>query len=174
MGQLSHYGSWYKLYSLCGHKGYDFFTPFGVMRCTPFLSTYKFSKLTPLNFIEKTGWENFIKDHSNFPLVDHFVNSDNLFPGWCTDNIRREFMLHFIGKKGLIFQKHVLPCPEASVQNLCKGLTKKSVIENYRIPQKRPVLTPLSVKPIKLHRSICCPWLKLPGSFAHHVRLWDA
>ena len=83
-------------------------------------------------------------------------------------------MLHFIGKKGLIFQKHVLPCPEASVQNLCKGLTKKSVIENYGIPQKRPVLTPLSVKPIKLHRSICCPRLKLPGSFAQIVRLWDA
>ena len=39
-------------------------------------------------------------------------------------------MLHIIGIKGLIFQKH-LPCPKASVQNLCKGLTKKSVIENY-------------------------------------------
>ena len=66
-------------------------------------------------------------------------------------------MLHIVGIKGLIFQKHLLPCPQALVQNLCKGLTKKSVIENYGIPQKRPVLTPLSVKPIKLHRSICCP-----------------
>ena len=66
-------------------------------------------------------------------------------------------MLHIIGIKGLIFQKHLLPCPKASVQNLCKGLTKKSFIENYGIPQKRPVLTPLSVKPVKLHRSICCP-----------------
>jgi len=66
-------------------------------------------------------------------------------------------MLHIIGIKGIIFQKHLPPCPKASVQNLCKGLTKKSVIENYGIPQKRSVLTPLSVKPIKLHRSICCP-----------------
>ena len=83
-------------------------------------------------------------------------------------------MLHIIRTKRLIFQKHLLPCPTASVQNLCKGLTKKSDIENYGILQKRPVLTPLSVKPIKLHRSICCPRLKLPGSFAQIVRLWDA
>lgn len=103
--------------------------------------------------LKKTGWENLIKDHTNFPLVYYFINSDILFPGWCTDNIRREFMLHIIGTKGLIFQKH-LPCPKASVQNLCKGLTKTSLIENYGIPQKRPVLTPLSVKPVKLHRSI--------------------
>ena len=40
-------------------------------------------------------------------------------------------MLHTIEIKGSIFQKHLPPCPEASVQNLCKGLTKKSVIENY-------------------------------------------
>ena len=145
------------------------------MPCTPFLSTYKFSKLTSLNFLKKkTGWENFIKYHTNIPLVDHFVDSDNLFPGWCTDNVRIEFMLHITGIKGLIFQKHLLPCPKASIQNLCKGRNKKSVIENYGIPQKRPVLTPLGVKPIKLQRSICCPWLKLPRSFAHHVRLWNA
>ena len=50
-------------------------------------------------------------------------------------------MLHITGTKGLIFQKHVLPCPKASVQSVCKGLTKKYVIENYEIPPKRPVLT---------------------------------
>ena len=51
-------------------------------------------------------------------------------------------MLHTIEIKGLIFQKHLLPCPKASVQSLCKGLTKKSVIENYGIPQRGLFLHP--------------------------------
>ena len=58
----------YKLYSLCGHKGYDFFTPFGVMRCTPFLSTYKFSKLTSSNFLKKIWLREFHKRSHQFSL----------------------------------------------------------------------------------------------------------
>lgn len=45
-------------------------------------------------------------------------------------------MLHIIGIKWLIFHKHLLPRPKASAQNICRGLTKKSVIENYGIPLK--------------------------------------
>ena len=45
-------------------------------------------------------------------------------------------MLHIIGIKGLIFHKHLLPRPKASAQNICRGLTKKSVIKNYGIPLK--------------------------------------